>query len=170
MALYISDGRKEIIKIFMDSCRKKHTGLKSGFHQDISDAVSFVQVSVAFEAFINELLHTRSIKRKREEFCRKYKDSFEKYQNGLNEEIQALKNELEDFSLEDMTPDSDRPAIKIDDEKNLTEIVEVIYRVRSNLVHGSKTVSSSRNKVLISNSFAFLFKLLDNIFKDEGIY
>ena len=52
---------------------------------------------------------------------------------------------------------------------NLSEIIEVIYRVRSNMIHGNKTLNSERNKILIINSFHLIYNILDHILREEEI-
>ncbi len=172
----ISDGRKEIIKSFMQEARKKHVGTRRGFNNEHYEAIGLVETCVAFEAFITELLFQAKIYQRRNKFYEDYEESFKVKLSGYNEEITALKTELDERALENMSPiftDSPQPwqlPIKINELDNFKEIIEVIYRVRSNLVHGSKSLTTTRNKILIGNSFHLLFKIMDNIFKEEEIY
>ena len=66
-------------------------------------------------------------------------------------------------------PPRKRPPIKINNKDNLSEIIEVIYRVRSNMIHGNKTLNSERNKILIINSFHLIYNILDHILREEEI-
>lgn len=166
--MIINPSRKEIIRIFMEEAKRKH-GIKSGFKPVFTEAIGLVETCVAFEAFINELLHSPSIKAKRVNFSNKYKDTLIEHTNALEKWINPLKQELDNYLLDDMTPNSTRDSIGIEDIKNLDEIIEVVYRIRSNLVHGSKSLDSQRNEILIGNSFHFLYSFLEIIFNKEEI-
>lgn len=167
--MIIDPNRKEIIRIFMEEAKKKH-GIRSGFKPVFTDAIGLVETSVAFEAFINELLPMEgSIKRKRINFSNKYKPLFIKHLKVFEKWVTSLKEELDGNSLIDMTPNTRNPPLEIDSLDNLERIIEVVYRTRSNLVHGSKSLDSSRNEVLIGNSFHFLYSFLEIVFKEEEI-
>ena len=148
---------------------KKREGIRSGINFEFNDAIGLVEVSVAFEAFIDELKKVKSIWKKRKNFSSKYQDFFEQKKECVKEEIKALKEELEDYPLEDMAANTALDPIKINDENNLGEIIEVVYRVRSNLVHGSKSLTTPRNRILISNSFHFLYGFMELVFREEEI-
>lgn len=125
--IIMSEARKEIIQVFMKEAKKKHTGLNWGFKPEYQNALGLVETAVAFEAFINELKYEKIIKIKLDTFSDKYQKSFEKYKKGLDEEINALKQELEIMPLDDMTPNTTRTAIEIIDSNNLNEIITVVY-------------------------------------------
>ena len=152
---------------------EKHFNPTKNEHPEFSNVIGLVETMVTFKALINEIPinHTKSKndRDKRDAFCLRYKDLFLQNKQKLIEKIESLKNELLTQKLESMDTTKDRPSINIDDTDNLSEIVEVAYRVRSNLVHGSKTLSSDRNKILIENSFKFMYLLLKLILKEENI-
>lgn len=164
----INPGRKEIIRIFMAEAKKK-SDLKSGFKPIFNEAIGLVETCVAFEAFINELLFHSSIFKKRGKFSEDYQRVLTTNLGTLEKWIAPLKEELDKYFLEDMTPNSTRNPINIGEIRNLNEVIEIIYRVRSNLVHGSKSLDSKRNELLIGNSFHFLYAFLEIIFKEEKI-
>jgi transketolase len=161
---------KKVILTFMHEAKTKND-LTSGFHQEYKQAIGLVDVCISFEAFTNELKPSESdLKKKRRYFSDSYQVVFENHKDTFSDWIHALKKELEDNgSLRDMTPNSRRAPLTIDNINSLSQVIEVIYRVRSNLVHGSKDLTEQRNKVLIENSFKFLYNLLDIILKKEAL-
>lgn len=162
--------KKELILAFMKEAKRKND-INAGFNQDYKEAIGLVDVSICFEAFINALLPNEpKIYLKRIKFSFDYQDFFVENKLVFSNWVNALKKELDDNgSLVNMTPQSSSPTLPINDAEKLSEIVEVVYRVRSNLVHGSKELENNRNKILIENSFRFLYTLMDMIFKKEGI-
>jgi len=55
----------------------------------------------------------------------------------------------------------------IDDSSSLSNLLYLIYRIRSNLVHGGKDIHYSRDRVLIHYGFAVLFILLGLVAKSN---
>ena len=165
----------ELIKLFMSEASGK-INLKRGLGKNpnpetYAKAVSLVEVMVPFEAFITMLKPNESkIWKKREFFCSSYQNIFITFKDSCKVWIDALFKELENQSLLDMTPPpKTRDPIKINNKNNLLELVEVIYRVRSNMIHGNKTLNSERNKILITNSFHLIYNILDHILREEEI-
>ncbi len=173
--IYLENDMIELIKLFMSEASAKQN-LKKGLGKNpnpeaYDKAVGLVSVMVPFEAMIGLMSPTESrIWKQREFFCSTYQDLFLTFKDSCNVWIEALFKELENQPLIDMTPaPKTRPSIRINDKSNLLEIIEVLYRVRSNLVHGNKTLNSSRNIVLIINSFHLMYNILDHIFREEEI-
>ncbi|HVY01451.1 MAG TPA: hypothetical protein VHA12_01670 [Candidatus Nanoarchaeia archaeon] len=170
----ISQDIKDLIRVFMSEASLK-TQLRRGVgrnqNPDTYDkAVGLVEVMVSFEAFISALKPSEpSILNKRNFFSSSYQGFFITFNESCKAWIDKLYEELQNQDLIDTTPRTKRPSIKINNKDNLSEIIEVIYRVRSNMVHGNKTLSSYRNQVLIINSFHLAYSILDHIFREEGI-
>jgi hypothetical protein len=80
---------------------------------------------------------------------------------NLETAIHELHLETRERPIKDMSGEY-RP-VEIKDEKNLGEILKVIYRVRSNLIHGGKELSSGRSVRLIKSSFIALFWIMTTI-------
>ena len=162
--------KKDLINAFMSEAKTKN-GINKGMNNNYNLAIGLVDVSISFEAFINELLPSeKSIFKKREKFSTDYQLVFEQNKAVFMNWANSLKRELDNNGmLIDMTPQSTRPHIGINNPDSLSEIIEVVYRVRSNLVHGSKDLTEGRSKILIENSFKFLYNLLDIILRKEGI-
>ncbi len=165
----------ELIKLFMSEASQK-VNLKKGLGKNpnpetYDKAVGLVEVMVPFEAFINTLQPSEwRIWKKRGFFCSTYEDFFVEFKDSCKDWIDSLFEELKDHQLIDMTPPPKRrDPIKINDKDNLSELIEVIYRVRSNIVHGNKTLSSVRNQTLIINSFHLIYSILDHILRKEEI-
>ncbi len=161
---------RELINTFMREAKSKHD-IRSGHNQNYNEAIGLVDVSICFEAINNELLPSEPDQRiKREYFSTTYQDFFNKHKNTFKDWVNFLKEELDaNGYLKDMAPKSKRAPLNIINPDNLIEIIEVIYRVRCNLVHGSKDLTEKRNNLLIENSFKFLYNLLDMIFREKNI-
>jgi hypothetical protein len=163
---------KELIKKFMKEAKDKHD-LRSGTNEEYSLAIGLVDVSISFEALINSMNPLESsISKKRAYFSTTYQSLFMQYRSVFSVWVTALKEEVDTHGpVEDMSPQSSHHGApkSIANSNELAQIIEVIYRVRCNLVHGSKDLTQRRNKVLIENSFRFLYNLLIIIFRNEGI-
>lgn len=160
---------RELITTFMCEAKSKHD-INSGTHPEYNWAVGLVETSICFEALSNSLMPSeQDLKAKRCNFSSEYQDLFKNQKEVFNNWIKALKEKLDKGSLKDMTPNSRRADLEITNPENLSQIIEIIYRVRSNLVHGSKDLKEERSRVLIENSFRILYNLLDLIFDKEGI-
>ena len=172
------NDRADIMRIFMAEA-KKHAGLSNGSNPIFSEAIGLVEASVAVEALSNEVAIAERINNgrglrindgdKRSAFCSRYQTLYVTNIKVFQTHVQALKKELNRDSLHSMDMSRLRPHLEIADETNLREVIEVAYRVRSNLVHGSKSLSSDRNRVLIGNSFKFLYLLMEVILDVENI-
>ncbi len=173
--LDMDNDRVELIRLFMSEAFGKQNlsdGLRKNTNPESYDkAVGLVEVMVPFEAFITALKPREGrIWKKREYFCSTYQDFFIAFKKSCDKWINALFAELKDEALVDMTPPPrTRPSIKIDDKNSLSDIIKVIYRVRSNLVHGNKTLNSRRNSLLIINSFHLMYDILYHILREEEI-
>lgn len=173
MTILINHDTEELIKLFMleaSNKRQLRDGLgKHQYPQHYKEAIGLVEVCVAFEAFINVLYVSECrIWKKRKLFSERYQDLFVSIKEGCSTEINNLIVELKKEPLEDMTPEPKKQdPIQAEDNQNLDWIIKVIYRVRSNLVHGSKSLNSTRNQILISNSFNLLFKIMDAVLRQS---
>lgn len=161
---------RELINTFMLEAKSKH-GMSSGTKPEYTLAIGLVDVSICFEAFSNFLMPSESdLRVKRNNFSNIYQGLFEEQRKVFEKWGNALKKELDENGyLKDMTPNSRKPDLPIKDTNQLIEIIDVIYRVRSNLVHGSKDLKQKRDRILIENSFRILYTLLEIIFAKERI-
>ena len=175
-SIFIDGDIIELINLFMSEASGK-INLKRGlskypYPETYDKAVGLVEVMISFEAFINILQPNESkIWKKREFFCSTYQNLFMMFKDSCKDWLKALKKELDNNGdLIDMTPPpKTRPSIRINNQDSLYEIVEIIYRVRSNMVHGNKTLNSERNQILIINSFHLAYNILNHILREEKI-
>lgn len=173
--LNIDNDMEELIRLFMSEASGKQN-LRDGLRinrnpESYEKAVGLVEVMVPFEAFLTTMKPNEpSIQKKRAFFSATYSDFFLTFQKSCIQWINALHDELDTQLLKDMTPPpKTRSPIKINDKKSLSNIIEVVYRVRSNLVHGNKSLNSQRNEILIINSFHLIYVILDHILREEEI-
>lgn len=173
--LTIDNDIEELMRLFMSEALGKRN-LRDGLRRNpnpesYEKAVGLVEVMVPFEAFVTAMKPNEpAIWKKREFFSETYKDFFLTFQKSCINWINALYDELDTQPLTDMTPPpKTRKPIKINDKESLSDIIEVVYRVRSNLVHGNKSLNSQRNQILIINSFHLIYTILDYVLKEEEI-
>ena len=168
---FIEQSRIEIIQVFMEEAKQKHVGLRAGYKPEYKFDIGLVEVSVAFESFLHIISNKQYVSQRIHDFSTEGEltPSINKIKSAMKQYILNLKKELDVEQLQDMTPNSIRPPLIISDIEDIKSILSVVYRVRSNLVHGSKALSSSRNKILIENSFHLLYVLMEQICKDKNI-
>ena len=76
--------------------------------------------------------------------------------------------------IEDMRPLNSEQPNKINDPSDLFEILDVSYRIRSNLDHGSKeledeTKYGNRNRELVKYSLRVTYEILEKVLFTEKI-
>ncbi len=159
--------RKDIIKTWMGRARKNYTGTVSGLNPGIFWADSLIYVWIPFEAFTTSKFNLRSADKRVEKFKEEYKDWFRSktFSSTFNESM----NELIKYEVKDMRPVNPDPPITITDRTKLEEIVDVVYRVRCNLFHGGKSSTEQKDIELMQFSFKVIYKILDNILREECI-
>jgi len=166
------DDRKDIMRVFLQEAHQ-HIPEDAGPNPEFSEAIGLVKSAVAFEALLNEMSIPDNPNpndwHKREAFCARYQRLFNENAEAFAPYVAALSEELSECPLLSMDTSRSRQPLQIEHTEDLQEVIEVVYRVRSNLVHGSKALSSFRNKTLIGNSFRFLCILMEIILQEEHI-
>lgn len=172
----MEEFRKQIIKNWMERAEEKHRSPSPGFNIGFFHADSLISCSIAFEAYAFGKFQKTLVSENRRELSRYFQTSYEELIENdppceLKEALDNLKREIDRKTLEDMTPNSTRNPLDAPDQRNLDRILEIIYRVRSNLLHGGKEVNPTitRNMILIRASFIILFHVMKMIIGKENL-
>jgi len=172
----MDEFRKKIIKSWMEKAEDRYRSPFPGFDVGFFFAENLIFCCIAFEAYAFGKFQKAHISANRKELSKIFQASFEELiennpPNDLSAALNELKDEIERSPLDDMTPNSNRPPLDLPDKKNLDRILEIVYRVRSNLLHGGKEVDPAfqRNMTLIRSSFIILFHIMNLILGQEGL-
>ena len=94
------------------------------------------------------------------------KSDFSKLFNSLYDKDAVFKKSLVEFKaltpIYDMRPRSNK-SVTIDDVSNPSQVLDAIYQVRCNLIHGQKFMDEPRNRMLVKSSFVILEKIVPSM-------
>jgi hypothetical protein len=160
--------REAIFQTWLEESRKIFDCLDHFDHNSIRYQVSIcnglIASSIAFDSIVNDKFLGRTSGQQRSDFGSAFGDILT---NGSTEQalidaINKLKRETDRAPIIHMA-DSRQRAVMITDVRSLHNIMDVIYRVRSNLVHGGKELYDQRNINLIDSSFQALYLILKQV-------
>jgi len=167
--------RKQIIKNWMDRVDERYRSPSPGFNIGFFHADNLIFCCIAYEAYAFGKFQKARMSENRRELSKIFQNSFEELienepPTDFKESLDNLKEEIDRKPLEDMTPNLNRPPLDLPNKKDLDRVLEIIYRVRSNLLHGGKEVDPAmgRNMILISSSFIILYHVINMIIRQEG--
>ena len=146
----VSASRKEIIQGFIEKARKEVTGLNSGLNQGFQSAIGLAWCWISFEAFTSAKYNEDSPKERINQFCNDFEDDYLQEFDSMPTEFIRNMIDLKQYNVLDMRPSHlTDPPIKINDEKTLRQVFEIIYRVRNNLFHGGKDMNDTKDMTLV---------------------
>jgi hypothetical protein len=164
--------RQESCKTYFHRARKKIIGTVEGLNKQFY-ADGLRDVWTAFDAFLGWKYPDNNNKAMRNKYTTVYQSIFEKWRMSdiFNSAILKLK---ELSPIEDMNPRNPRPPISLTDIKDLNEILEICYRIRSNLNHGSKALELDdergiRNRALVEHAFRVSYEILEKTLINEKV-
>jgi hypothetical protein len=164
------DERQENIKTYFFRAKKRFVGLNSGLDNQFY-AEGLKDIWHSFDAFLGLKFPEQNNKKMRIDFVKKYQLIFNKWK--MSDLFEDLVKRLKIFGkLRDMSPINQKSPIEITDEKNLLEILDFSYRVRSSLNHGGKDVESNTkkaktNRSLVEFSFKITYEILEKVLLEE---
>lgn len=172
----MDEFRKQIIKSWMERADERYRSPSPSFGVGFFHAENLIFCCIAYEAYAFGELQKRKMWQNRKELSIKYQSSFEEIiennpPDDLKDALDDLKREIDRELLDDMTPGSNNPPLDLPDKKDLDRVLEIIYRVRSNLLHGGKEVDPAieRNMTLIKSSYIVLYYVMNMIIRQEGL-
>jgi len=163
------ETRQNIIKTWMHKSKNKYK-IRDGLGGEFQFAEILINCWISFEAYSCWKYHKEYVGRRIKDFCddhkQKYKDEFEKLPGDLRDNLKRLSH----YQILDMRPNHELDDPKqIDDIKDLSNVMEVVYQIRNNLFHGGKDVQEIKDKNVIEHSAIFLYKLLEWIMNNENL-
>ena len=162
----VSVNRESIIKFLMEKAKKELSGPKSGFNGSHQATEILIYCWIVFEAFTCLKYQLGTVDARKKSFCKEFKDEYD--YSSLPDECKKAIMGLASYSIPDMTPQTNREPIKIEDIKNLSQIIDSIYRVRCNLFHGGKDMNEIGDLTLIMISGTALYYLLETFLNKQG--
>ncbi len=151
---------------------KEKIGLRNGFDKHFF-ADGLKDIWMAFDAFLGWRFPAGSNREMRKKFSEEYQDIFEQWK--MSDRFRKSLKILCDLSpVIDTSPKNPRDPIWIENPSNLFEVLELCYRIRSNLFHGGKDLETKekhgkRNRQLVEHSFKVTFEILEKTLLNEKI-
>lgn len=166
----IPASRELILKGFIEKARKEVTGLSSGMNQGFQSAVGLTWAWISFEAFTCGKYKKDLVKERIIDFCADFAYNYQRDYESMPDEFKRYMVGLKSYSILDMRPQhSTAPPRKINNVRNLKEVLEAIYRVRNNLLHGGKDMQEINDMTLVLCASKVLYYILEKVFQEEGI-
>jgi len=164
--------RETICKTYFLRARKRIIGLRRGFDKQFY-AEGLREIWSALDACLNWKFPANTNREMREFYSDKYQKIFENWSMS-----DMFKESLEILSklvpVKDMSSVNPRPDVELGDKNDLFEILQLSYRIRSNLDHGAKDLESDsdvgiRNRELVEHSFKVTYEILERTLLHESI-
>ena len=172
----MDEFRKQIIKSWMEKAKNRYTSASPDFNPAFFFAENLIYCCIAYEAYAFGKFQKTRMSQNRNDLSNQFQSLFEQLiedspPDDLISSLNDIKREINRRPLEDMTPNTSRNPLDLPDRRNLDRILEIIYRVRSNLLHGGKEVDpiNERNMILIRSSFIILFHVMKMIIGEENL-
>lgn len=164
--------REEVCKNNFLRVRKRLSG-----SVDESDrqffATSLREIWSSFEGYLSWKFPEKSPRKMRKSFSGIYQKLFESWimSDYFKKSLEKL---YELCPVEDMRPIDPEPPKELEDKTDLFEILDVNYRIRSNLDHGSKELESeteigTRNRELVECALRTTYEILEKVLLNEKI-
>ena len=157
----VSISREHIIQCLMEKAKNEISGTKRGLDQGYQDTEIFVYTFIAFEAFTCLRYNLSSPGQRNKAFCNGFKDVYIRDFNTLPDECKDAILELSRHSIPDMSPGGRSRPKTIHNLRDLTQVIDSIYRVRCNLFHGGKDINEIADIALISAAGKALYYILE---------
>ena len=163
-------SREEIIKGFMRIAKEEVTELSSGLNQGYKFAAGLAWCWISFEAFTCARYNEDSPRRRIDQFYNEFGGRYNQYYNSMPNEFKISMVGLIRYEILDMRPSHlTDSTIKIEDARNLKQVLNVIYRVRNNLFHGGKNMNEERDMNLVLYCSKVLYYILEKILREERL-
>lgn len=166
------DERETTCITYYNYAKEKIGGLRNGFDKQFF-AKGLRDVWTSFDAFLGLKFPDKNNTEMRRKFSAHYQSLFENW-SMPDMFKESLKKLCELAPVRDTSPIDPRPDIPLNNLDNLFEILQLCYRVRSNLDHGGKDLENEgelgkRNRALVEHSFKVTFIILEKTLLNEGI-
>lgn len=152
---------------------KRLSGLRRDSFNKQFFAEGLREIWSSFDGCLSWKFPDKTPRKMRRKLCSIYQPVFENW--AMSDTFKDSLNRLQKLCpVIDMRPVKPEQPISINNPKNLFEILEVSYRVRSNLDHGGKDLESdtqeaTRNRELVEFSLRVTHEILRKVLTREGI-
>ncbi len=166
----VSATRKEIIKGFFDKASEEVTGLGSGMNTGFHSAIAFIWCWISFDAFATVKYNEESPRKRVTNFTSSYARDYSQDYDSMPDEFKRNMVGLMQYGIQNMNPSHlIDPPIRIQDSKNLGQVLDVIYRIRNNLFHGGKDMNEEKDMNLVVYASKVLYYILEKFLTKEGL-
>jgi hypothetical protein len=153
----------------MEKAKKEISGTVSGLNSGYQATEIFVYTWIAFEAFTCLKYKLSGVGDRKNAFCKDFGLRYNQEYDLLPDDCKRMAIGLASYTILDMTPTNiKKKPIKITDVKNLSQVLDAIYRVRCNLFHGGKDINEITDIALVSASGTLLYCILEKFLKEEN--
>lgn len=159
--------RESVCRNYFLRARKKMSECTGGLDRDFW-AERLKEIWYSFDALLGLKFQGSRMK-----FSDEYQRKFENW-TKTTQFKESLNRLCELSPVRDENPVRPRADRSINDSNNLFEIIQMSYRVRSNLFHGGKDLESDkqhavRNRELTEHSSKVTYEILEKVVINEGI-
>lgn len=163
----------EIIRANFNAAKKRVTGIRRDSFYKRYYAEGLAEIWAAFDCFLGENFPARFNSQMRALLCGKYQSIYPQWK-GSDSFRESLARLQQLAPVPDMSPVKPREPATLNDTGNLSEILNLSYRVRSNLHHGGfilegESIAATKNRELVEHSLRVTFEILGKILRNEGI-
>jgi hypothetical protein len=161
--------RIEVCKTCFLLAKKRNSGLRSGLN-DRFYANGLKEVWEAFDALLGERYNAKTEKDMRKKFSNIYQSDFINWKTS--DQFKESLNKLASLSpVKNMKTGID---ILLSDIRELFQVLNFCYAIRSNLFHGAKdligtTSHAKRNRELVEYAFKVTYEILEIILPYERV-
>ncbi|MBI2654469.1 hypothetical protein HYX02_06715 [Candidatus Woesearchaeota archaeon] len=160
--------RRNLIKTWISKSKKGYE-TRDGIGGDFQFAEILINCWISFEAYSCLKYPREYVGQRINDFCQDHKQKYKNEFDELPDDLRSNVKNLSYYQIVDMRPNHELDAPKqINDIKNLSNVMGVVYQIRNNLFHGGKDVQDMKDKNVIEHSAIFLYRLLEWIFHFEG--
>jgi len=162
----MDEFRLNIVKTWFNRAKENISGPRDDLNK-LFFADGLIYISIAYEALLFGLFNKKHVASNRRDLSKKYSNLLSEHlSDNLKEAIEMLYEESNRKHIEDMSGQGKPVWLKSKDD--IDNLLEVAYRVRSNLFHGGKDTSDPRNFKLIKYSFIALYGLVEIVLQKEN--
>lgn len=154
----------------MNVAKKEVTGINSGFNQGFKSAVGLAWTWISFEAFTCGKYRKDLVRDRISYFVSDFGTDYSLDYNSFPDELKRSLIQLKSYSILDMRPSHllDAP-FQISNIKDLDQVLNAVYRVRNNLLHGGKDMKETNDMTLVLCASKVLYYILEKFLSKDGI-
>jgi len=161
-------SREMVIQQFMFKA-KKDREIRNGSDEGFQSALILSCCWISFEAFTCLTYQINGVWERIKKFCNDFSDRYSEWFDKSPDDFRRDVTNLKKYPISDMRPGHGHvDPISISDEKKLENVLEVVYRIRCNLIHGGKNVKDDIDAEIIRLSSGVIYYILDHFLREEG--